>query len=263
MWMLWEIIKTIKEPNKVVILITTEVSVEKAAMYWIARSSGIPVTRMLRGELTPDELTTVGKHAYKVMGLPLFIIGYSSRRGKDGRRRKPKLTPRKIDEAIEYILNRYRDPVTNSQIEVVAILTDYLQRIHNDTQHNSVRFYTECVNWAKDLAGWAGAPHILNTQAKREVDERNIKIPMAADGQYTSNIEQTSDVQFSVHIPHKYNIQLMPEFPSWGIPELVVEPSYIYFVLLKQKDGPANKGWVLDADLSRLTLRELDLHRFQ
>lgn len=266
MWLLQETMAKIQreqKANSICILITTEVSVEKAAMYWIARSSGIPVTKMLRGELTADELQKVDEHSYKVMGLPLFIIGHSIQRSKDNRRSRPALSPDRINDAIEYILNEYKDPATGSPVEVDLIVTDYLQRLHNDTRKNPQEFYSGCVDWAKDLALWAGAPHVLNVQARRDVDDRQIKIPMMRDGYMTANIEQTSDVQLAVHMPKVYNIQLMPEFPSWHIPELVVEENYIYFTLLKQKDGPSNKGWVLEADLSRLTLQELDLRRFQ
>lgn len=252
-----------QDNQEVCILISTEVPVEIAALQWMARISGIPVSKVLRGEVTPPELKQLNDSAYKIIGLPLFIIGNSVERGRDNRRKKPNLSPKRLDDAFEYILNNYRDPETDSLIEVRLIVTDYLQRLHNDTGKKPTEFYSECVDWAKDIGTWAGAAHILNVQAGRQVDDRAIKIPTLSDGQWTSNIEQSSDTVFSVHMPKVYNIERMPELSSWGIPELIVNNSLIYFAMLKQKDGEANKCWVYEGEMGKLKLRELELDRYR
>lgn len=248
--------------NEACILITTEVPVEVAALQWMARISGIPVSQVLRGEVNKTELERIGDSAVRIMGLPLFIVGHSIQRSKDNRRSRPALSPGKLDGAIDYILNAYQDPVTNSFIEPRLIVTDYLQRLHNDTKMGTVDFYSRAVDWAKDVALWAGAAHILNVQAGRQVDERAIKIPTLGDGQWTSNIEQSSDVVLATHMPKVYNIQMMDAMESWGIPELEVTNNLIYLALLKQKDGSANECWVFNGDMARLKLNEIDLTRF-
>jgi len=205
--------------NEACILITTEVSVEVAALQWMARISGIPISQILRGDVNQVELDKIDDSAYKIMGLPLFIVGHSTQRSKDSKRKRPSLSPKALDIALEHILNTYREPETNSPIEPVLIVTDYLQRLHKDDPHqNEVSAYSAAVDWAKDVALWAGSTHILNVQAKREVDDRAIKIPMLGDGQWTSNIEQSSDVVFAVHMPKVYNIEIMPAISSWNIP---------------------------------------------
>lgn len=250
--------------NEACILITTEVSVEVAALQWMARMSNIPVSKVLRGELSESDLIHIDDSVIQVIGLPLFIIGHSTQRSKENRRTRPALSPNRLNDAMEYILNNYRDPETDQFIEPKLIVTDYLQRLHkDDARANTTDFYSGAVDWAKDVALWAGATHILNVQAKRDVDDRPIKIPMLGDGMNTSNIEHSSDVVFAVHMPKVYNIQKMPAFQSWGIPELIVNNNMIYVVLEKQKDGPANSAWVFEGDISKLDIREMDLTRYK
>lgn len=264
MYILQENLRKLQETqaakNEVCILITTEVSVEVAALQWMARASNVPVAKVLRGELSKEDLVALDDSVYQVMGLPLFIVGHSVQRAKDNRRTRPALSPNKLNDAMEYILNNYREPETDTFIEPKLIVTDYLQRLHNDDpRKGTVDFYSGAVDWAKDISLWAGCTHILNVQAKREVDERQIKIPMLGDGMNTSNIEQTSDLVFSVHMPKVYNLQTMPEFQSWGIPQLIVTDNLIYLTLLKQKEGVANKAWVFEGDMGRLKLDEINL----
>lgn len=245
------------KPNEACILITTEVSVEVATLQILSRMVNLSVSDMLKAEsAVKDKLDEIDNAVYQLMGLPLFIIGHSTQRAKDNRRARPALSPNRINDAMEYILNNYRDPVTDSLIEPKLIVTDYLQRLHSDDRRqNKVDFYSECVDWSKDISLWAGAPHILNVQAKREVDDRAIKIPLLSDGQFTSNIEQSSDFIFAAHMPKVYNIDVMPAFESWNIPQIRVTDNLIYYLLLKQKEGAANKCWVYNGDMGRLKLK--------
>lgn len=251
--------------NEACILVTTEVTVEVAALQWMARASGIPVSKVVRGELDPREMKQLGDSAYKVNGLPLFIIGHSSQRDSKDRRKRPSLTPEVIENGIDHIINNYKDPRTDKFIEPTLIVTDYLQRIHRPRgdKRSKTDFFSDCVDWAKDLAFWASCPHILNVQARRVVDERDVKIPMIGDGEWTANIEQSSDVIFSTHMPKVYNIQMMREFSSWGIPELLVNDNMIYLTLLKQKEGTANKCWVLEGEMGLLKLKVLNLDDYR
>lgn len=243
--------------NEKCVLITTEVPVEIAALQWMARLSKITVSSVLRGELTQPQLKQLDNAAYEIMGLPLIIVGHSTQRSKDNRRKRPKLSPKTLDNSIEYILNEYKDSKSDKYIEPRLIVTDYLQRLHKDNDRdNDVSAYSAAVNWAKDVAIWAGCTHILNVQARREVDDYDIKIPMLGDGQWTSNVEQSGDVIFSVHMPKVYNIDVMPALSSWDLPETLVTDNLIYLALLKQKDGVANKCWQFYGNMGTLELHE-------
>lgn len=249
------------DKNNICVLISAEVPVETAALQWMARISGVPVAKVLRGELTEEELNQVDDSAYQVIGLPLFIIGHSTQRGKDNRRKRPNLSPDNIDKSMEYLLNTYRDPETDRFLEPRLIVTDYLQRLHkNDPRMDDTKAFSGMVDWAKDIAIWGGCTHMLDVQAGRQVDSREIKIPMIGDGQSTSNIEQSTDVLFATMIPSKYNIEVMPALTSWGVPETIVTKNMLYLALLKQKDDDSNFCWRLNMDYQRLGLSEVVSH---
>ena len=242
--------------KKITILISMEVSVEVTALKWMVRHSHVPLSKVLRGECDPGDLERIDTAAYKVMGLPLIIIGHSSQRSRENKRIRPNMTPESINDALDYVFNEYKNPETGDVLDPAIIVTDYLQLMHVPNNADRRGFFTDAMRWAKDVALWGGCPHIFNIQAKREVDERDIKIPQLGDGGETAAIEQFSDVVFSVHMPKVYNIETMPEFTTWNIPEITVTDHLYYLVLLKQKDGFANKGWIFYADFDGLNLKE-------
>jgi len=254
-----KIMKTGKQNEQVVILISAEVSVEVTALKWMVRySKNVSLEKVLRGECSKNDLEEVETASYRVLGLPLIIIGHSSERSKENKRVRPMLSPDVIDKALEYIFNEYKNPITGGVIEPQLIVTDYLQLLHKPPNFNGPErvFFSDCMRWAKDVALWGGCPHVINVQAKREVDDREIKIPQLSDGMETAAIEQFSDIVFSVHMPKTYNIQLMRAFSSWNLPETVVTDDMIYLALLKQKDGRANRCWIYHADFDTLGLIE-------
>lgn len=61
----------------------------------------------------------------------------------------------------------------------------------------------EIVNRAKDCALSFGCTTLLGVQAKREVSDRDLKIPRQSDAQESSNVEQTSDKIISLWYPWK------------------------------------------------------------
>lgn len=246
--------------NEICILISGETSVEVTALNWLSRFSGIPISRVKRGELTPDELVKLDESVYQVIGLPFFIIGHSTQRSKQNRKDRPLLNPKSLNKALDFILNEYKNPITGQFYEPRLLVTDYLQRLQNPSFKLTERqFFNYCVSWAKDTALWTGAVHVLNVQAKREVDDREIKIPLMGDGMETAAIEHNSQAMFSVHMPKQYNIGLMPALTKWGIPELLVTKNLLYLTLLKQQEGESNHCWPLEIDFDRLQLHELNL----
>lgn len=254
-----EIIRNKKQAEQIVILVNSEVSVEITALKWMARYSKVPLSKILRGECDPEDLEKVDDSAYKIMGLPMVIIGHSSGRTRDNKRVRPNLTPDSINGALEYIFNEYKVADSDKAVDPRLIVTDYLQLLHVPPAADRRSYFTEAMRWAKDVALWGGCPHILNVQAKREVDGRDVKIPLLGDGGEAAAIEQFSDVVFSVHMPKVYNIEEMRAFDMWNIPELVVTDYLLYIVLLKQKDGFANKGWVFHCDFDNLDLKPFNI----
>lgn len=247
-----------KADSEAVVLIATEVPVEVAALKWMAKYSNVSVRTVLRGECTPEDLERIDDATYKVMGFPIFFIGYSEQRSKSGKKARPNLTPDTLNEGLDYIINTYKT-ATDDFLKIRLMVTDYLQQLHKPLTVSPVDFYSSCVDWAKNAAVWAGSAHILNVQAGRQVDERQVQIPLIGDPQWTSNVEQTSTVVLSVHRPEQAKIRKMP--PIWDqTPELMVTPDLFYLALLKQKEAISNKVWALSMDFENYTLREFNDH---
>lgn len=274
-YLLMETMRTILEKternettNEICILITAETSVEVTALTWMSRYTGIPVRNVLRG-LSDDELTNLDKNIGNVMGLPLFIIGHSTQRTASGRKEPPNITPDVINQSIEYILNEFKNPLTGQNYDIKFIVTDYLHSLQKPDHIPERSFYSQTVGWAKKLSIWTDSVHMLNVQARREVEDREIKIPTIRDGMETSSIEHFSQVSFGTHIPNFYGIERMPEMNGGRVPELLVKPlcpkgkTLMYIALLKQQEGEANFVLPVQVDFATHTLKEINLDEYR
>lgn len=246
--------------DEAVILIATEVSVEVAALKWMAQYSKVLVSTVMRGECSEQDLQRIDDSSYKIMNYPIFFIGYSEQRGKNSRRSRPNLNPETLNDALDYIINTYKNGETGKFLDIKLVVTDYLQQLHRPVSINEVSYFSSCVSWAKDVAVWSRAPHILNVQAGRQVDERGLKgyhqIPLVGDSQWTSNVEQTSTTVLSVHRPDQAKLKTMPSI--WDqTPEISkVTPDMFYLALLKQKEAISNKVWLLKMGFDNFGLTE-------
>ena len=138
----------------------------------------------------------------------------------------------KVSGAIEYIVD-YQD------VRPTLIILDYLQRIRRErTDGDTMREqFMSIVDHAKDLALAFGAPVILGTQSKRDVKSRKWMLPQPADGQETSNLEQSADSLLSVWMPKQ-------DYPTghilqYGDDSYCVSDNLLILGILKQKLGPA------------------------
>ncbi len=250
-----------RPPNEICVLVTTETTIEVTAMYMMSRFSGIPVSRVLRG-LNVVELDKLKASVGALLGAPLFLIGVSAERNKQGRRTRPVLYPQTITDALDYIVNEFKNPETGERYEVKFMVTDYLQNLTIPPGIEQRRFYSETVSWAKDTAYHIGGIHLLNVQARREVDDRTIKIPVKQDGMETSAIEHKSQVIWTCHMPYAYMLEEMPAIKNGknDIPEIPVQDNLLYLTLAKQQEGTHNIIWPLLVDFST---QQLTLHPLQ
>ena len=107
------------------------------------------------------------------------------------------------------------------------IFYDYLQRIPGSPGKDRSLAVSENLETIKDLALRYKVPSVVGVQAKREVDTyTGLKIPAIGDGQWSSNVEQTSDKAFGFYL----------------------EGKKLYVRVLKQKWGPAGRTFTLDLD---------------
>ena len=236
--------------NEATVLVTWEESVEQVTAYWIAVASGISATDMFMGNLTPKQLDRVDSTIVQVGALPLYIVGLSSQRGADGKRRRKSLTTDAVSGALDYLMN-------TKGLELKMVVMDYLQRIPNTGRLDDVPHYSRCVDWAKDTALQAGCPVVLGTQSGRDVDKRaKHHLPTLSDSQYTSNAEQSADKFFSVWMP-KGTHELGERIEMGGLNVTVTE-NLLILALLKQKYGSAPHLFPMYVKPDTLTVKDMD-----
>jgi replicative DNA helicase len=232
------------------VLVTWEVSVEKAAAYWLAVASKISTTEMLRGNVTVSQWEDLDLAVTQVSQKPFFIVGHSTKRSVDNRRRRPNLTTANVDLALDYIMN-------DMGYDPRIITLDYLQRIPAESDRmNHNEHIMRSVDWAKDLGLWAGCPTFLGTQADRRVDDYQVKMPKLRDSQWSSNAEQSADFFISTHMPKTAGS--VGKRLDFGEFEVDVTERVCVIAVAKQKDGPAGKLFPLYVEPEYLKMGDLD-----
>jgi replicative DNA helicase len=216
--------------NKVVVYITYEQAVEDLMAFNVAADKKLSIESMARGTLSENDWELALTSLTGAVGLPLAIIGHSMER----RQRRPRLTLTNVAESLGYMIDHLG-------LEPHLVFLDYLQRIPGEKYSGDRRLeVSESLDRCKDAALAFGAPWIVGVQAKREVDTRDLPIPLLADGQETANIEQASDKIFSLVRPCKYrkNGEAFGSVVVMGYKQMLV-------TLLKQKLGIDNiSEWI-------------------
>lgn len=221
------------EENKVVLYVTYEQSVEDLTAFNVSASQRVGIERLARGDMGSAEWEKILRALTSHVGLPLAIIGHS----KERRSRRPRLTLTNVMQAIEYMIDE-------RGVTPHMVFLDYLQRIPGEQYKGDRRMeVSESLDRCKDGALTYGAPWVVGVQAKREVDRRDLQIPMLDDGQETSNIEQASDCVFSIVRPIKYR----KEGEAFGS-VTVRGHMQMLVMLLKQKLGRDNLPFWIDFD---------------
>lgn len=218
------------QDKKVVVYITYEQSAEDLTAFNVAAEKHISIDGMARGTLPDSDWRKVTGALAEGITLPLAIIGHSMSR----RQRRPRLTLTNVGETLVYLVDQLG-------AELHMVFLDYLQRIPGEKYAGDRRLeVAESLDRCKDAALAFGAPWVVGVQAKREVDSRDLPIPMLSDGQETANIEQASDKVFSVVRPCKYR----KDGEQFGS-RAVQGNKQMLLTLLKQKLGNDNVSeWI-------------------
>lgn len=245
--------KDIKAQNKqdeCTVLVTWEVNVEQAMSYWLSIESGISATKMMKGDVDL-EWEKLDLAIAKVASSPVYIIGHSGSRDSDRKRRRPHLPPSIVSLALDYLMNEM-------ELEPRMICMDYLQRIpmEKGANINQNQHHSQCVDWAKDTALWAGCPVYLGTQARREVDDRTIKLPGLRDSQWSSNAEQSADKFLSLWMPKQAHDEGDKINVGKKLGNLTVTDKLLLLAVAKQKFGPAGEIFPLIVDPEHLKLED-------
>jgi len=217
--------------NKCTVLVTWEESVEMVAASWLAKASGISSTKMLFGGIGRKEYATLeGTVAIKVAQYPIYIIGSSIKRTKDGRRKKPNMTMQGVDEALNWIMNiQGKDPV--------FIAGDYAQRVPMTGRTELTNHMRSVFQWYSDVAFWAGCPTMWGTQAKQNVGDRQIPMPTLYDSEWSAYAGQSCDHYYGVMMPkNSHNVNDLIDVGPYS--HLTVTNTLKILGISKQKGAP-------------------------
>lgn len=232
-WLSKQALKAVDpEKNEFVARVTWEQSVEEDTLTWLAGDADLSVTNLARGLVDEKEWVRLQTSSIRRAVTPMWIVGHSQLERANRKRARPRMTMTDVGLALEYICS----DATDRLLKPKMIVLDYLQRIRPDPNDGGTKReqMIEAVNRAKDCAIAFGCPVVLGVQTRREVMDREIKLPTIDDGQETSNIEQSSDKMFGLWYPIKSE-----EENAWIMGNVQVTKNLLLLQLLKQKLGPA------------------------
>lgn len=212
--------------GEVVVFITWEMPVEDFGMYDLASECKMDSAALDQGKVTPDEWTALEAAAMRRATLPLWLIGHSVAR----RKKMPRLTMTNVAQSLMWAEREMG-------IKPKAIFLDYLQLIQPEESKERRLQVEENVYRIKDMAQALGTVAIAAAQARREVDDREWKVPMMGDGQESSAIEQAADVVIGVSRPILYTEAGKVVSGC----DLVCEESLLLVGIEKQRKGRV--GW--------------------
>lgn len=215
--------------NRMVVYATWEQSVEELHTFYIAAEQKLSVTKMAKAELTEDDWKRAMTASAQRISEPLWFIGHSVMR----RTGRSMIGTETLAEAIESIQSQ--------GFTVDMLFADYLQRIAAPRGvENPVIAYSKILDELKNLSLGFGFPSVVGVQASREVEQLPLPIPEINHGQWTSNVEQSSDRVLSLVRPRRYR----KEGERFG-DVTVIGHSQLLISVLKQKLGEANfQRWV-------------------
>lgn len=219
-----------KIENRAVVYITLEQSIEELNAFNIAADRKMSITSMAMGEITDEEWAACLEDGINRRFWPLWNIGYSAMTEK----KQIRVDLDGIAGALNLIRTKY-----GKTIDLVFV--DYLQRMPYDRAESKTIGVSDNLDGLKNLALRLKCPVVVGVQAKREVDDMDLPVPGLDDGQWTSNVEQTSDRVISLVRPRNYK----QEGEMFGKETRVQGNSQLLITILKQKLGPVNfSRWV-------------------
>ena len=220
--------------NKTVCVIGSwEQSIENLVLYDIARQTGIPMSKMVRGEVDDGEFEQVNGAGIFHSSKNLFYVGFSDKvQGK-----RPPMTI----ETMHAALTNIRDWSSSNSYKIGPVYLDYLQRITPSRSHESKAVTMGAiVDECKELALSWSTPAILACQAKPDVDKWDDPQPREDCIEWTNNGDKAGDCNISLLRPSKYK-----EAGEMCAGVVVAGPHQMGIQFNKQKMGPAPfREWV-------------------
>jgi len=235
--------KKAEPETEIVVFVTWETAVEELGMYDIASYTKIPSDKLYQGKITDDDWKNLEVAAFKRSVSPVWVIGHSIKR----RKKRPHLTMNNVLAALQWIEEEFG-------LHPILICLDYLQRMEPDIRDVRRLQVFDSTNRAKDMALAMGCPVLLGCQAKRNIVDREWKLPRMSDGEETSNIEHTADKVLSFWYPKM--TETTDVLGKTGIP---ITDNLMICGLMKQRYGKAGQWWPLhiDPEINHIASMEL------
>ena len=221
--------KKTEPETEIVVFVTWETAVEELGMYDISSYTKIPSDKLYQGGITDSDWKNLEVAAFKRSVMPVWVIGHSIQR----RKKRPHLTMGNVLHALQWIEDEFG-------LHPTLICLDYLQRMEPDIRDTRRLQVFDSMNKAKDMALAMGCPVLLGCQAKREVLDRDWKLPRMSDGEETSNIEHTTDKLISLWYP-----KMTETVEILGKTGIAITNNLLIAGLMKQRYGVAGTWWPL------------------
>jgi len=229
--------------REAVVYVTWEQSAEELEAFF-QTEGGYSVSDIAWGRV---DLDIVRKQAIRRAKVPIWVIGHGiGRAGKS----TPRMTPEVVLGAIETMEAQHN-------VKPALLLFDYMQLIPVERARDRIQQVSEVPPLIKELALRVGAPAIVGVQARRDVDDRTIKIPGLRDAQWASSIEQTSDKAFGLWRPWQSEPPGCPPIRLDGR-EYIVNEKLLVIQMLKQRGDVGRRTWAMFFDPAYLKLAELE-----
>ena len=206
------------------------------------------VADIMRGKADMDAIRC---RAVKRVQTPIWVIGDSIGRTST---KSLRLFTDVVCEAIEIAVEDYG-------VTPTLLCFDYIQIIPVREASEQTMQVLYAAQRVKELAKRIGAPAFVGAQARREVDDREFKIPTMRDAQWASAIEQVTDKFFGMWRPWLTDKDKEP-IQVGGLPIPITEELMIV-QMSKQRFGPAGFTWAKHFSPAHLKLCDLELQRHE
>jgi len=184
-------------------VLSLEMSKKMLFMRQLSHESGIPIMRLVKGEITDFEWKQLANIWKEIDMLPVYIDDTSSMNEIDLELKARKM---KEDYGIE------------------ALFIDYLQLLNSSSGENRQQEITKISRKILSISKDLDIPVFALSQLNREVDKRENKRPRLSDLRESGSIEQDSSIVMMLYNPSYYGITEFEDgTPAAGVVEIGVE----------------------------------------
>jgi len=236
--------RIIKRGNKdeVVLYVTWEQVAEEINLI-LDINSHYTAGQVMRGEV---DIETIRQQQGRRVRLPIWIVGDSiSRTTTKSLRMFPDVVYTAIEQAVE-----------EKGIKPTLMCFDYVQIIPARNISEKVLQVSVSAELVKELAKRVGCPGVIGAQARRDVDDREFKIPTIRDAQWASAIEQVTDKFFGVWRPFLTDHEKPPI--TVGNKSYPITENLFILEMGKQRFGEAGMRWALHFRPEHLQLCKIE-----